>query len=730
MTDVHDREPDTYAWKSAPAHLKTRRQLRAAGLAPGGHAPVAQTEHKRFGRRQITYLYDSRVAVPKRTASPAQLLAVAKAIREHQARAAERHGIDRADLDRANDPAPGWDHTPESTTHKEENPMSDTTSPGRDDTALQLGIPTGHGQRIAYLLAVVAVNQARDYHDKLDAAVEQAERKGAEAVGRLEVRMLADVEAAEARLTANTADHGPASVEPLADALAFSSGSDIAADRLDHLIDAYRIDWGVRIDAMSLTVDIDPDFDAVTRQRFAEAERVFDRKAAAVDIVSALPLDGTAKAAVEQAIDVWHTGIAPDSQRWLDAEPAARQQLDVDLAAAKVSVADRARVGFVVDFLRGEVGEVDLLTSPVFVDPGEETRSRVPELLDRFARNPKTAKEVGREISVMTKADQERVSAAGKAIAEGKSVDPELWPGYVHRQSIAEDLENYAHDVAELRLDADYLAEGRMSQEERAMLGHKSAASHDETAGRIDRIVQAREKLLDQARNGKGLASIERAHLAAVVTDIDNGRGELPELLFADEHSKADADFMRRSRAADQLSTAAREAISQRIAATNTVDPDSRAADQLDQAVKDVGRTLGTVASGTRAFSIEHKRTDFADKRGRLGQALTQAGVPTPARAEIRDVLDAHARKAGELGRASVARTEQWEAKVAHVAAARDDAAAQRLAAAAGRAKPSEAARQGQAQRACTARIDTSLTAGHAPAGIRQLHSQGQEIGR
>lgn len=127
LDTASDREPDTYAWKAAPAHLKTRRQLRSAGLAPGGHAPVAQTETKRFGRRQITYLYDVRLAVPKRTASPKQLLAVAKAIREHQTRAAERHGVERADLDRVQDPAPGWDPTPESTTHKEENTMSDST---------------------------------------------------------------------------------------------------------------------------------------------------------------------------------------------------------------------------------------------------------------------------------------------------------------------------------------------------------------------------------------------------------------------------------------------------------------------------------------------------------------------------------------------------------------------------------------------------------------------------
>ncbi|MBF6284485.1 hypothetical protein [Nocardia farcinica] len=736
LDTASDREPDTYPWKAAPAHLKTRRQLRAAGLAPGGHAPVAQTETTRFGRRQITYLYDSRLAVPKRTASPKQLLAVAKAIREHQARAAERHGVDRADLDRVHDPAPGWDHTPESTTHKEENTMSDSSAADRepDASALQLGTPTGHGQRIAHLLATVAVNQARQRLDKLDAAVDQAECQGPDAVAQLEDRMAASIDNAEARLTANTAQHGPASVAPLADALVFRTGSDLAADRLAQLTSDYAADWGVRIDAEELTVGIDPDFDPVAAQTFAEAEALFDRKSAAVDIVSALPLADATKAAVGEAISAWHDGIDPNSlHAYLDGEPTRRQQLGADLAAAKISEADRARVGFVVDFLRGDVSDIDLLASPVFVDPGEETRGRIPRLLEEFARNPRIAPQVGREISVMTAADQERVRAAGKAIAAGDQVDTKLWPGYVDRQTLAGDLHDYARDVQEMRLDADELAEGRFSAEERARLGHKSPTLQDETSARIDRLVATREKLLDTARNGKGLASIERAQLAAVIADIDTGRTELPELLFADEHTKADTDFLRRERAAAQLAAVAREAITQRIDATKAVDPRTRAAGQLTEAVKDVGYTLSTVASGTRAFSLEAKRTAFVEKRGRLGQALAQAGVPTTARAEIRDLLDTHARKAGDLGAASLARTEQWEAKTAQVAATRDDAIAQREAAAAGRAKPPETARQPQGpQRACTARIDASLAAGHAvaPAGIRQLHMQEQEIGR
>ncbi|WP_280492826.1 RRQRL motif-containing zinc-binding protein, partial [Nocardia asiatica] len=89
MTAVHDpQQPDTFAWRAAPSHLKTRRQLRAAGLRPNGQDPVALMVREPTGRKRRlwAYLFDVGKAAPKRTASAAQLAAVEKAVREHQAR--------------------------------------------------------------------------------------------------------------------------------------------------------------------------------------------------------------------------------------------------------------------------------------------------------------------------------------------------------------------------------------------------------------------------------------------------------------------------------------------------------------------------------------------------------------------------------------------------------------------------------------------------------------------
>lgn len=69
----------TYPYRMAPDGLATRRQLRAAGLRPAGHEPVAQLLWRR-GKR-VAYLYRISLAAPKRIATPAQRDAIAKALR-------------------------------------------------------------------------------------------------------------------------------------------------------------------------------------------------------------------------------------------------------------------------------------------------------------------------------------------------------------------------------------------------------------------------------------------------------------------------------------------------------------------------------------------------------------------------------------------------------------------------------------------------------------------------
>ncbi|WP_328478964.1 hypothetical protein OHA21_47075 [Actinoplanes sp. NBC_00393] len=68
----------TYPFRMAPTGLATRRQLREQNLRPGGQEIAAQIMWRRGDR--VAYLYRIDLAVAKRTASPAQLAAVGRAL--------------------------------------------------------------------------------------------------------------------------------------------------------------------------------------------------------------------------------------------------------------------------------------------------------------------------------------------------------------------------------------------------------------------------------------------------------------------------------------------------------------------------------------------------------------------------------------------------------------------------------------------------------------------------
>ena len=69
----------TYPYRWAPKHLYTARQLRACGLRPAGQSPAAQILWRRGLR--VAYLYRADLALPQRQPTPAQLAAIAKALR-------------------------------------------------------------------------------------------------------------------------------------------------------------------------------------------------------------------------------------------------------------------------------------------------------------------------------------------------------------------------------------------------------------------------------------------------------------------------------------------------------------------------------------------------------------------------------------------------------------------------------------------------------------------------
>lgn len=78
MTTVPATIP-TYRYRLAPDGLMTHRQLRAAGLRPGGHDPVAEIRWRR-GQR-FALLYDLTRALPVRPMTPGRWRAHAAMMR-------------------------------------------------------------------------------------------------------------------------------------------------------------------------------------------------------------------------------------------------------------------------------------------------------------------------------------------------------------------------------------------------------------------------------------------------------------------------------------------------------------------------------------------------------------------------------------------------------------------------------------------------------------------------
>jgi hypothetical protein len=72
----------TFPWRWAPAGLATMRQLTALGLRPAGQPVAAQVIWQRGRGRPngIAYLYKIALAKPKRTPTPDQRAALAKAL--------------------------------------------------------------------------------------------------------------------------------------------------------------------------------------------------------------------------------------------------------------------------------------------------------------------------------------------------------------------------------------------------------------------------------------------------------------------------------------------------------------------------------------------------------------------------------------------------------------------------------------------------------------------------
>ncbi|MFG2447577.1 RRQRL motif-containing zinc-binding protein [Nocardia fluminea] len=757
MSAQHD-QLDQYDWMTAPSHFMTRRQLRAAGLRPNGQDVAALMVRVRRGRRLVAHLYDSRRAAPKRTASPAQLIAIAKAVRGHQLAAALRRGITEQQLTTAGDPGAAWTTT---VVTEKGNPMSDnqtTTKETEESVAREhaeylreqliqaekdartpglfvgqvegaphravgpaegvgwvvdyarrelhthlaasrhlLGehpdwkprydeiddaavistkvAPVGHGQRVAHLRAVVAVNQSRYRRERRAREYDIAVGEGQASVDELNALMAEQAEAAKERLSQPVRWANPDGVAlRLTDALTWRGELDVADDQVVRLVGSFAHDWGVIVDPDKATVRINPDHDAAERQRFDEAAVLWDRESAVIDIVSASGLDPEIKGQVMEAIHRWRGSEVDyyDPQQHIDNQAARREQLGAELAELPLPAEDRAYLDLTVDYLRGDVTGVDLLNTPVSVDPGEEARGRMAELLTLYAGGSIAPQEMATEIAVMTPQDQELLREIGRNIRDGNKPDLRVWPDYIDRDEFTESLLNYLNDAEEQRAEADYIIDN--FHPDPSELG-----INDDIESRLHRMAAAHDALHDTVKTSRGLVSTERHQLTSVLAEIETGRvltrDQLPELLFLDERTKSEVDDLRESAVINAVLPDLPQEVSERVTAATSIDADNPVRQVISTASEKLHDTVRSVARGGSGRTVEQSRELFLAQRNALGKALGRAGVDRDTMGEIRTMIDASAKTAAQTRTELNNRRAQWPTRVDKFIADRDHAA-------------------------------------------------------
>ncbi|WP_331757726.1 hypothetical protein [Nocardia sp. NBC_01388] len=608
---------------------------------------------------------------------------------------------------------------------KEEPP----STPADTSTALR----GTYGQRMAFLVTSVAMHQSLQQRIQLDeaTALQQAlaeAPEGFEDAARLSSNLawlrqdIANFRAKDERLLATSewpqGPEGEAAV--LAAALTwFDSGEEplaSSATRWVSSMDAHFAQgWGIDVGSGEWKVTFEEGFDAGEVQQFREADVVFARANAAFEVLGSMK---NVPERVLEAVAAWRgeEGMTAEmTEQYLAGESDRHAQLTRDLGSAGLHPDLRAGVQFIVDYARGDVASTDLLKTPILVNPAEEVRGRVPNMLDTFAKNKAHAAIIGTEIAVMTEPDRERVRAAGKQIAAGEQVDTQLWPGWVNRSELDSKVRTFARTAREVAVYADALSTGEVDNIDDDI--------QVELASMVDdrRDIRA---MLDL----QGVHPIEKAQVLAVLADIDTGRIDdrtLPQVLLIDERSKQEADWARHGSAAEQIGDQAVSEATEVLERDKgrALNPRSAVSDELDK----VGRGLGCVAQGGHdSKELTRLRERHSEGMGKLGQALAAAEIEVPARMRVRAIIDTSARKAGQHGRSREERDKLWTNRIrsgAATAARAADAQAQHAAVEAGQAHLPE--------RACAKRPDPSAgqTTPTGPAArVSRLHHS--EVGR
>ncbi|MFD6401230.1 hypothetical protein [Nocardia sp. NPDC060249] len=450
-------------------------------------------------------------------------------------------------------------------------------------------------------------------------------------------------------------------------ALVWRDQDELAAPRVEEISTHLANSWGVIIDADDLTADIDPNFDPMPLQDFDDAACLLARETAVLEIVAAAPMPDDTRTTVLDALEEWRgAGIDPaDPRAHILDRPTRDAQLYTRLTTAALPPDVRKNVEFTIAYLSNDVSALDLLETPVMVDPRVEARGRMRGLLHKFAEGRMPAEWMTEEVAVLSPADQEIVRDIGRAIKTRRPVDlSSLWADHPDRESLKSKIESYALDLGHMAEEANYIAEEPLAPE-----NYRSLGVDDDIEVRFERMAQTHDELVAELDTA-GLTRIEHAQLKAVVDDLDAGQilsqDDLPELLWVDERTKAEVDERRTSDlGAEVCYTMRREAHDRVHDSDKTIDVSSKTSSQAEKALQALGNTLYDVATSAieSPKALAQRRERYAKERDSLTKILDQGGVGKDVQAVVEGVVHAYATEAGRLGRRNTERGRQWKSR-------------------------------------------------------------------
>ncbi|MBV7708202.1 hypothetical protein NOVA_36050 [Nocardia nova] len=501
----------------------------------------------------------------------------------------------------------------------------------------------------------------------------------------------------------------------LQEAVSWSEDSETARRAAVELAGHIRERWGVHVDLDGGHVTIDADMTpglaakmAAAEQERAAAGRLATVQDRMVEMVAAEDIDESAKQALYAQIEQWRHAPTPQGLA----------ELNKKMEAAGIGSDVRLRSRFVALYLGGPSmtgsEKIDASYEPMpsaaatlrqmrdpLVDLGEEAKYRVDTLLVDYQTRLKHGHDtvgvqarLAEAISVMTEKDQTIARERGKAIRSNPAAQfKPVWPDHVNREDLAATV--YAYAALAPMVEA------------RALGGEGTDVDATWAAAQRDRVTVMRAQIDRAIKSGKGLHAIERDQLRAVLVDVEAGKTVAPDLLLADDRSVAAFDRDRSDDIARQTAAYHRRDVEEILSA----------APAAQGIARQVSEDLTRVVTAHTALAAGHTSLgDYEETRAdeRLLAGLAAVGVPEPVRNQVRNHLDQAREDCAITGKQARRIQERWAGRREQVEAERnpgppaydsperlalldhnlrqagltEDQRAQRLAAAAGRAKP------------------------------------------